>query len=193
MLYSIAAFLLRIIASILFRVKIYGVENIPRSGSFIICFNHKSVFDPPVTGCFIPRKIRFMAKKELFDIPVLGFLIKKFGAFPVNRETGDISAIKNAISILENGEVLAMYPEGGRSKSGKPERAKPGVALIAIKANVPIIPVGIGGEYKLFSKLIINIGKPMYIDKHEGRVKLEILQKISDNIMEKIKLLVEDK
>jgi 1-acyl-sn-glycerol-3-phosphate acyltransferase len=190
MLYDIAAFLLRIFVRVFLRVRITGIENVPRAGACIICFNHKSALDPPLTGCFIPRKMRFMAKKELFDIPVLGFLIERVGAFPVKREVGDITAIKNSIKFLQNGQVLAMYPEGSRSNTGN---AKPGVALIAAKAQVPVIPVGISGKYRLFSELRINVGEPIHIDKHDGRLKLEILQEISDNIMGKIKLLAGEK
>lgn len=191
MFYQIIKVIIQVLARILFRVEINGLKNIPSEGPCILCFNHRSLLDPPVVGVFIPRQLTFMAKEELFHIPVLGFLIKALGAFPVRRGTGDITAIKTSLNILKEGKVLAIYPEGSRSKTGKLNYAKPGVALIATKAMVPIIPVGVTGEYKLFHKLHINIGSPMIFEEYYGKkLQTEALQDISNNVMDSIKQLM---
>mgnify|MGYP000872383784 FL=1 len=192
MLYKVARSIVYVIFSILFRVRIIGKENIPKSGACIISFNHTSLCDPPFAAVFIPRQLNFMAKEELFHIPVLRTFIKAFGAFPVKRSVGDISAIKTALNILKEEKVLAIFPEGARVKKGQTAYAKPGVALIATKAKVPVIPVGISGEYRLFHKITIHIGNPITFEEYYDRkLKMEELQNISNIILDKIKQLTE--
>lgn len=194
MFYNIAKLLVKLIISILFRVRVQGEENIPKSGACILCMNHKSLLDPPVVGVFIPRKLVFMAKEELFRIPVFGAIIRTLGAFPVKRASADISAIKTSLNILKEGHVLAIYPEGSRNKSDSLGQAKSGMTFIAIKAQVPIIPIGISGKYRLFHKLHINIGKAIYLTEYYNqKLPMAKLQPISDSIMENIRELMEVK
>lgn len=192
MLYDFAKAIILIITKIIFRIKVNGLENIPKQGPCVLCFNHRSLLDPPVLGVYIPRKLSFMAKEELFHIPVLGFLIKHLGAFPVKRGAGDIGAIKAALKILQEGKVLTMYPEGTRMKSGKVGKPKPGVALIATKAQVPVIPIAATGDYKLFHKITINVGKPIVLNEYfHQKLTMEQLQEISNDIMNHIRSLME--
>ncbi|WHH59464.1 lysophospholipid acyltransferase family protein [Petroclostridium sp. X23] len=193
MFYSIVKWIIKTAAGVLYRMDIKGIKNIPTEGACIICFNHKSTFDPPIIGVFMPRQLVFMAKEELFKVPLLGSIINALGAFPVKRGMGDITAIKKSIAILNEGKVLAMYPEGTRNKNGEVGAAKPGVALIATKAKVPVIPVGVTGAYKLFSKITINIGHPLYYDEYfDHKLSMEQLQSISNNIMNHIRMLMEE-
>ncbi|MDK2799924.1 MAG: 1-acyl-sn-glycerol-3-phosphate acyltransferase [Clostridiales bacterium] len=192
MFYNIVKFLIKIIAIILLKIEIKGIQNIPKEGPCILCFNHISTLDPPVAGVFMPRQLTFMAKEELFHVPILGPAIKALGAFPVKRGAGDIAAIKNSLNILNKGKALVIFPEGTRSKTGEVKQAKPGIALIATKAQVPVIPIGISGKYKLFHKLLINIGTPIFLEEYYGKkLSIEELQKISNSIMNEIKQLME--
>lgn len=156
----------------LFRIKIEGRENIPSDENFVICSNHISAFDPPILGISMPFSVRFMAKEELFKNKLFGSLLKALGAFPIKRGKSDVGALKAAINILKNGENLVIFPEGKRSKDGNLNRGKSGAALIAIKAGVNILPVGIGGKYGLLKKITVKIGKPVTLDEYFGQ-KLE--------------------
>lgn len=193
MFYSIVQFIIRAVAKMFLKINIVGIQNIPTDAACIICFNHKSNMDAPIIGVFMPRKLVFMAKEELFKIPFLGAAVKALGAFPIKRGAGDVSAIKTSLSILKQGKVLAMYPEGTRNKSGELGEAKAGVALIATKAQVPVIPVGVTGEYKLFHRVNVNIGSPIYYSEYfNQKLPMEQLQSISNNIMSHIKMLMEE-
>ncbi len=191
MLYNIIRTIVKIIVVIIFRVNIKGKHNIPLNSACILCFNHTSYWDPPVVGVFIPGKPAFMAKDTLFKVPVLGSALKILNAFPVKRGVGDLGAIKMSLKILADGNILAMYPEGSRSKGNKSIRPKPGIAYIATKAEVPVVPVGISGKYRPFSKVYINIGKPIILkDYYKQKLNSQQLQSISDNIMQEIHQLV---
>lgn len=168
MFYSFIKFLANIFLRILFRVKSFGVENIPSNGKFILCSNHANNLDPVFISMVIPRKVSWMAKKELFKYKFIAYLGYKLTAFPVDRSQSDISAIKNALKVLKEDRVLGIFPEGTRVKNMDLESAKPGVALLSIRSSSPIIPVLIESSYKLFSRINIYIGEPMDITNNDG-------------------------
>lgn len=163
-LFYIGRFLFKIIFIFLFRCKSEGKKNIPENTGVIISPNHMSFFDPPLTGCFMDQDLYFMAKQELFEIPVLGFLIKRTNAFPVKRGMQDMSAFRNAFSLLKNKKALLMFPEGTRSKDGIMGKARAGVGMVACIAQVPVVPVKIvnTNNMKKFKQIIIKYGKPVY-------------------------------
>lgn len=146
-----------------YNIKVEGRENLPDC-PFIIAANHRTLADPPLlavtSGC---SKFGFVAKEELFRIPVFGWLIRKLGAFPVTRGKGDFSVINESVSRLKVGKRLVIFPEGTRSKTGKVGKGKTGVALIAARAGVPVVPAGIVFKNKLHfrSKVTIKYGKPL--------------------------------
>lgn len=168
MFYSVIKFLANIIFRVLYRVKTYGLENVPKDGKFILCSNHANNLDPVFVSMIMPRKISWMAKKELFKYKTTSYLGYKLGAFPVDRSQSDISAIKNALRVLKDDKVLGIFPEGTRVKKMDLESAKPGVALLSVKSGAKILPVHIESNYKLFSKINIYIGKPMDISNKDG-------------------------
>lgn len=192
MLLRFTKFLVRSFLRLCFRVKIKNPERLPKEGGVIVCFNHRSNWDVPVAITFLRRKLHFMAKKELFDIFLLGRIIAWSGAFPVSRGRGDIGAVKAAVGALRAGKAVAMFPEGKRVKKGETHKAKAGIALIANMADCPILPVGIGGEYRWFSKITLNIGEPFKINEEKKKLEAEDLQKISDDILGRILLLAEE-
>ncbi|MDP9752092.1 lysophospholipid acyltransferase family protein [Thermoanaerobacter pentosaceus] len=192
MFYYIAKIIVRTIIKVIFKIEIKGLENIPKKGPVIICSNHISFLDPPVIGALLNRRIYFMAKEELFKNPFLKLLLGTgLGAFPVKRGTADLSAIKTALTYLKKGKAIGIFPEGTRSKTGQLQKAEPGVAMLAIKGNAPVVPIAIKGRYGLFSKIIINIGKPMNFDKYaNSRLSSQQLFVIGEEIMKEIAKLL---
>ncbi len=173
--YSFAKFVVRVYYNLLFKVEITGEENIPVDSGYIIAPNHLSMYDPPLIGGFFPRyDLYAMSKKEAFDVWILKPILPRINVFPVDREGNDIKAIKTSLKILKRGDGLLIFPEGTRNKKtdGSSLEAKPGVALFAIKAKVPVVPVTIDSTYKLFSKIKITYHKPVSFEAYEGQ-KLE--------------------
>ncbi|MBO5008519.1 MAG: 1-acyl-sn-glycerol-3-phosphate acyltransferase [Clostridia bacterium] len=152
-----------------FTIKVTSAENMPQEGGCILCSNHISNFDPVVLGCAMERPVRFIAKQELFKIPVVGWYLKSINIIPVKRGSGDIGAVKASLRALKDGEVLGIFPTGTREKKHPDAQPKPGVALIAAKADVPVIPVHIDASYKPFSKVSITVGKPVDMSGYTGR------------------------
>lgn len=182
--------------SIFYRVELVNAANVPGKGPFILCANHKGWLDMFFIGYRIPRWVHYMAKEELFRNPPLGWLLKTLGAFPVKRGKGDIESIKTAFKLLEEGHILGILPEGTRMKSRKRGeiKPKPGAAMIAIKAGVPIIPVAIGGSYRPFSKIRVVYGKPFNLDLDKSKkYTVDEMREISQNIMDRVYDLLEEK
>lgn len=184
-LYGFAIGAVRLFYSLCFNIKVEGTENIPQKNGFVAVCNHKSNFDPPLVAVALPRKLTFMAKEELFDIKPLGFVIKKLGAFPIKRGSGDLGAIRLTLSLLKDEKNILIFPEGTRCKEkGKLLEGKQGAALIAYKANVPIVPIGINGEYGFRKKITVKFGKPIILSEHiEGRASSEVLKKATDGLI----------
>jgi len=192
MFYYFAKYIVLAIIKIVFRIKVEGIQNIPEKGPIIICPNHISLLDPPVIGALINRRVYFMAKAELYKNPILGFLLQKgLGAFPVKRGTADFAAIKTALYYLKKGQAVGIFPEGTRSKNGKLKEAEAGVSLLAVKSHALVIPIGISGKYRLFSKINIRIGKPLSFDKYyKNRPSQKDLESIGKEIMDEISKLI---
>ncbi len=145
MIYYIVYFLTKFVSLIYFPRKIYGREYIPEKGGFIIACNHVSNLDPVVMGISCKRRISFMAKYELFQKQPLGFILTKLGAFSVKRGEADFGALKEAVKRLKKGKPVLIFIEGTRQTGEVPSKALPGVGFLAVKANVPVIPVYING------------------------------------------------
>lgn len=146
----------------LFRTKVAGARNIPKNSGYILCCNHTHFMDVAFLIVSIPHTICFMAKEELFRNKLANWFLTKMGAFPVVRASGTAaSAIKRAEDVVLAGDVMGIFPEGTRSKDGRPKKAKSGVAIIASQANCPVLPVSIyyEGKLKLFKKVTVRIGE----------------------------------
>ena len=168
---------------IAYRVKITG--NVPDNGAYIICCNHINYLDAAAIVLFNKRKVNFVAKEDLFTHGILDWLGHLFDAIPIKRNMQDIEAMKRCLKVLKNGELLGIFPEGTRKGMEKNMKAKNGAAFMAIKGKVKIIPVGIHGTFKPFSKVYMNYGEPIDLS---GYTK-EDLDKATDIIMTKIKEL----
>ena len=178
---------------IVYRLKITGMENIPMEGAAILCSNHIHALDSVTYGVHIKRMCYAMAKEALFNTKFKAWFMTKMGCFPVKYGPASEEAINRAIELLKNGELVMIFPEGTRNGIAKGVRPKKGAALIAIKANVPIIPMGITGSFKPFTKVTINVGKPIDTSNlnHEGNDPREIV-KLSNEVWEEIMRLVGD-
>lgn len=156
----------KVLAKTVFRLRLSGLENLPRYEPIIIASNHIHNFDPPFLGAILPRHIRFMAKSELFKNRLAAIFMNKLGAFPVQRGGQDKAAIRMAIEITNHG-CLLVFPEGHRSKDGKLGVPQPGIAFIARKAGRPIVPLVIIGSYKPLRPMSIRIGVPIAITEND--------------------------
>lgn len=128
-----------------FSIHCDGVERLPKTGGVILCSNHRRLTDPPILACVLPRVVHFMAKSELFTDhgKLAAFFLRQFGAFPVKRNSADCNSVKTASSLLMDGEVVGIFPEGGLVKDGQPFRPKAGVVHLAQTSGMPLLPVWI--------------------------------------------------
>ncbi len=179
------------------RVKISGLENIPRGQVYVVAANHISIFDPPLILAFWPETLEALGATDMFRRPGFSQLLKMFGAVPVHRGEYDRELLETILAMLRSGYRLLIAPEGGRSHALAMRRAKPGIAYILDEANVPVIPVGIVGTTDdLFKKglrlerpkIEIRIGKPIRLPSLEGRgeERREARQRHADLIMSHI-------
>jgi len=175
-----------------FRVRIYGAEQVPRNGRLIVVSNHASDFDAPIISNCVRRPVAYMAKQELFEVPVLSTLIRWYGAYPVNRGSADRSAIRAALTSLDRGWAAGLFLQGTRTSDGRITDPKLGAALIAHKAQAPLIPVCLWGTHNIVSKgkylpkntpLTIRIGASIDPPASGDRAELQaITQKCADAI-----------
>lgn len=179
------------------RYRVAGTERVPLSGGLLVVSNHLNNADPPLLGAALPRRLRFMAKQELFAHRVFGVFPVLFGAFRVRRFEADLRALREAGHLLAAGEAVAMFPEGHRSKGGGLQQPYPGTALIALRSNATILPVGITGTEAVRTpavllkkpRITVTIGEPFTLPAH-NRVTSEAVKAGSDEIMRRIAALL---
>jgi len=188
MLYKLACRLSSVFFTLFYKTSFEGLENIPKDCTLIFCSNHISMLDMFLFGHKLPMKIHFMAKYELFKIPILKTIIKSLGAYPVKRGHGDMQAAKTTLKLLKEGKTIGIFPEGHRrNKSRVKLKPKSGAILFALESGVQIQPVGIFGNYRLFSKLRVVYGKPYSPKlKDNGKTTKVQMQELADELMEKI-------
>lgn len=153
----------------IYRFDIKGLEHFPKTGGVLVCSNHIDALDPPVVGITAPRPVHFMAKEELFNMPILKPLLPKLNAFPVKRGLSDREALRRALSLLKNGDVMGLFPEGTRSKDGKLGKGFSGAGFFALKGEADVVPCAIIGPYKPFKRLKVVYGKPIMMQPFRDR------------------------
>lgn len=134
------------------RMRIEGREHVPTSGAFVLAPVHRSYIDTPIAGCVTTRRLRFMGKDSVWKVRPVGWVASALGAFPVTRGTADREALKRGVAVLEAGEPLVLFPEGERKSGPTVHPLFDGAVYIAVKAGVPIVPVGIGGSERVLPK-----------------------------------------
>jgi 1-acyl-sn-glycerol-3-phosphate acyltransferase len=177
---------------LLYRTRAIGLENVPKSGPVLLAPNHFSQMDHFFIGLYLRRKIRFMAKSQLFGPPVLTYIFSHGGVFPVRRGHHDEEAFRTAFTILDQGGVVLVYVEGGRSRSGQLGEPKRGIGRIALESGVPVVPVAIHGSSKVrrwkrlrFPRVTVQLGEPISFPVEESpgpERQLEVAGEIFDRV-----------
>jgi 1-acyl-sn-glycerol-3-phosphate acyltransferase len=153
-----------------FRGRVEGAQHVPKQGPLIVVANHASDFDPPILSNCVRRPVSYMAKEELFNVPVLAPAIRLYGAYPVKRGSADRSAIREALKQLDQGWAVGVFLQGTRTSDGRVPDPKLGAALIAAKAQAPLLPVSLWGTQHILPKgaklprsrpLTVRIGEPI--------------------------------
>ena len=180
--------------TIVYRPKIVGKENLPKTEAALICPNHVHALDSAIIVAKFKRKVNVLAKEELYKNGFIRFIADIFGIYPVKPESKSMETIKISLRLLKNNEVLMIFPEGTRNGMAKGVKPKDGAIKLAIKSNTPIIPVGIQGSFKAFTKVKINIGKPIYYNEYKDEINnTELMDKLTDELMNEIVKLRDEK
>jgi len=170
-----------------FRGEVVGTENFPTDGPFLIASNHASHLDPPLVGSQVFRQMRFFARKSLWNSRVSSWWLNNVETIPVERDSGDIGAIKRVLQALKENRAIVLFPEGTRSEDGQLQKAKAGVGLMACKTGVPVVPCRVYGSFAAFGKgakfprfgspVTIVYGRPIpasgYDDPSAGKARYE--------------------
>jgi 1-acyl-sn-glycerol-3-phosphate acyltransferase len=194
-MYSLVRTVVTIYGLLFFRETCISSEKVPQSGPVILAPNHFSFMDHFFLGAFTRRKVRFMAKSQLFKGP-LKFIYTHGGVFPVRRGARDEEAFITANTILGNGGCVAMYCEGGRSRTGQlADKAKPGIGRLALESGAAVVPVAIHGSHKVrnwkrlqFPKVVVQYGDPIRWEKVDDPTR-DQQQAVADAIFSEIKSL----
>jgi len=169
--YQLARWIVVTFCRVWLRLSVKGVENIPTSGAFVLAPVHRSNIDTPIASAVTRRRMRFMAKDSLWKIKIVGSAFSALGAFSVTRGSADLEALKRCIAFVNAGEPVVLFPEGTRQVGDNLAPLFDGAAYVALKTQVPIIPVGIGGSQDVMTKGSIKIrrrrcavivGSPIY-------------------------------
>ena len=195
--YLFAHHLVRLLFRVLYGMNTIGLENIPAKGRIIFAPNHIAAFDPMAVGVACNREIIFLAKKELFAIPIFGSLIRNLNVVPVDRSTGDVTALKTIIRALKKEQAVLLFPEGTRSRTGTINPGKRGVGFIATSARSDILPVYVTGTKRTWwhffhgPRMKTVFGKPISISEmfETGLKGKALYQQISSRVIDEIKKL----
>ena len=175
---------------IVYRIKVVNKQKVPTEGAYIICANHINMLDALAVVCANKRDVRFICKESMFKKKILGWALKLVNTIPVNREKNDIESMKRTLKALKNGELVGIFPEGTRKGMEKNMKAKNGAAFFSLKTGTKVIPLGIQGSFKPFSKVKLVYGDPLDFSEYYGKEKdKEALEKVTDLIMNNIVML----
>ncbi|SEM82974.1 lysophospholipid acyltransferase family protein [Lihuaxuella thermophila] len=169
MIYSLAKGIVRAFLYLYHRIQANGMKKIPAAGPVIVVGNHVSYLDPVYIGAMLPRRIHFMAKQEIFRNAVMRCLLNIAGAFPVNRDKPQIQTMRTALHYLQNGEVVGIFPEGGRRQGNTFDELKQGAAYLAVKSNCPVVPVCIEGTEQALPRGSVWI-RPVSVRMEVGQI-----------------------
>ena len=174
------------------RARVVGKHNIPKSGPFLLAPIHRSNIDTPLAAAVTSRRMRFMGKDTIWKVKPIGWIISSLGAFPVTRGSADREALKRCIAVLESGEPLVLFPEGTRQSGPLVQPLFDGAAYVAVKAGVPIIPVGIGGSEGVMPKgskmiyprkCVLVVGEPIFAQADEaGRIPRSAVKDVTEQL-----------
>ncbi len=194
------------VARLMWRPKVYGLSNIPKTGPVILASNHLSFVDSVVIPVLVPRKVVFLAKSDYFDGDgVKGALSKAWfeglGMLPVDRDDSKaaMQSLETALQVLRDGEAFGIYPEGTRSRDGRIYRGRTGIGHLVLTAGAPVVPVGlrgtehiqpVGAKLPRLAKVEVRFGTPMHFEgKYDGIPPGRARRQITDEVMARIAVL----
>ena len=185
-MYRFLVSIVSVLVKLIYRVKINGIENLKDNQPFIISANHIHIFDPVILATLTKRQIFFLSKKELFEKKLFAKFFGKLGVIPIDRDNTDIKAIKSCFRVIRAGNILGIFPEGTRVKTVDINNMKKGVALIALKNKVNILPIHIEGTYRIFSKITVDIYPMIEINNFENMEDSEAIDKLTEELFNQI-------
>ncbi len=160
---ALARWILRLIAP----MRVVGRENLPRDRAYLLASNHFSFFEPPILAVASHLELHFFAKTALFRIPLFGALIRSVNAIPINRGFTDATGLNNAVAVLQAGQSLVIFPEGGRNKTGRLKPAKGGIGYLVLGSGVPVVPAYVRNSDRILkcalrkAKIWVAFGPPI--------------------------------
>lgn len=185
-MYRFLVSIVSVLVKLIYRVKINGIENLKDDQPFIISANHIHIFDPVILATLTKRQIFFLSKKELFEKKLFAKFFGKLGVIPIDRDNTDIKAIKSCFRVIRAENILGIFPEGTRVKTVDINNMKKGVALIALKNKVNILPIHIEGTYRIFSKITVDIYPMIEINNFENMEDSEAIDKLTEELFNQI-------
>ncbi|MFP5493094.1 lysophospholipid acyltransferase family protein [Parvimonas sp. G1641] len=185
-MYRFLVSIISVLVKLIYRVKINGIENLKDDQPIIISANHIHIFDPVILATLTKRQIFFLSKKELFEKKLFAKFFGKLGVIPIDRDNTDIKAIKSCFRVIRAGNILGIFPEGTRVKTVDINNMKKGVALIALKNKVNILPIHIEGTYRIFSKITVDIYPMIEINNFENMEDSEAIDKLTEELFNQI-------
>ena len=185
-----------------YHYQVFGLQNIPPemfNRGLILASNHNSYFDPPLLGAAWPEELHYLAAEKLFKIPIFGFIIKRLNAHPIAGKLQDIHSFKMMSKLIQDNKKIVIFPEGGISKNGQLKPFKLGVAMLALRARCPIIPVYIHGSFEAWpghkkhptfpGKISCVFGSPIFIEPYLSLEKKQAYATLTKKLKEEIENL----
>jgi len=183
-------------------LKVYGKENLPNEGAFVLAPTHRSNLDIPIVAAVSSRRLRYMGKNSLWKFRPAGHFFSALGGFPVTRGTADLEALKRCVEVLQRGEPLVLFPEGTRRSGPFVTDLFDGAAFVAVKTGVPIVPVGIAGTEEAMKKgkrtirrghCVMVIGAPIRETVFESRrATRDEMNAITESLRDRLQVLLND-
>lgn len=194
----VADFVLRILFHLIFKIEISGLHNVPKQGPFIAMMNHIYFLDPVLVSALAPRLIIIMSKIENYRNPLFALIMRLYGTFPVRRGELDMSAIRTSLQVLDQGHGLLMAPEGTRSRTHTLQKGRDGMTWLALRANVPVVPVALSGQERMGhylrrlhrTPLRVVFGEPFRFQSVEGTQRRTLLHRMTDEAMYRLAALL---
>jgi 1-acyl-sn-glycerol-3-phosphate acyltransferase len=194
--YNIFYNLAKLLARMIFSMRVIHPERMVESGPLLIAVNHSSFFDPPLAGICSRRGVYYLARKTLLKWPFFGPLFPAMNVIPVERDGNDMSALREVIKKVKDGNAVLLFPEGTRSVDGHLQPARAGIGLVIAKTGAPVLPMRIFGAYEAFpknahrfqlSQISVVIGEPIHFSAEEiSDTSRETYQLLSNRVMEAI-------
>jgi 1-acyl-sn-glycerol-3-phosphate acyltransferase len=194
--YNIFYNLAKLLARLIFSMRVVNQERMIESGPLLIAVNHSSFFDPPLAGICSKRGVYYLARKTLLKWPFFGPLFPEMNVIPVERDGNDMSALREVIKKVKDGNAVLLFPEGTRSLDGHLQPARAGIGLVIAKTGAPVLPMRIFGAYEAFpknarhlqlSQITVVIGEPIHFSADEiAHSSRETYQILSNRVMDAI-------